>query len=68
MTNKEYLEIKHKLAELSISQLCHLYEQHCQLFRLEYANPTDRNSEYNFRKIILSILREKLDKEFEENS
>ena len=65
MTNKEHLEMKRRLAELSVSQLCHLYEQHCQIFRLEYAEPADRNSEYNFRKAVLSILREKLDEEFE---
>lgn len=65
MTNKEYLEMKHKLVELSVSQLCLLYEQHCRVFRLEYANSTERNNAYNFRKIILSVLREKLDKEFE---
>lgn len=65
MTNKEYLEMKNRLDKLSVSQLCHLYEQHCQLFRLEYAEPTIRNSEYNFRKIILSVLRKKLDEEFE---
>ena len=68
MTNKEYLEMKRKLAELSVSQLCYLYEQHCQLFRLEYAEPDDKISEYNFRKIVLSVLDEKLEKEFEENS
>lgn len=68
MTNKEYLEMKHKLTELSVSQLCYLYEQHCRIFRLEYTNPANRNSEYNFRKIILSVLREKLDKEFEKSS
>lgn len=57
--------MKHKLAKLSVSQLCYLYEQHCKVFRLEYANPADRNSEYNFRKTILSVLEEKLEKEFE---
>ena len=65
MTNKEYLEMKHRLAELSVSQLCHLYEQHCQVFRLEYAEPADRISEYKFRKIVLSVLDEKLEEEFE---
>lgn len=68
MTNKEYLEMKRKFAELSVSQLCHLYEQHCKVFRLEYAEPADKIFEYNFRKTILSALNEKLEKEFEEYS
>lgn len=56
-------ERKNLLKDLSTNQLLSLYQNHCETFYLPYCDKPLQQSEYNFRKAVLSILSDRLDKE-----
>lgn len=56
--------MKDKLNALSTKHLLHLYGQHTEVFNLEYcADKELKQMEYKFRKTILEILTERLERE-----